>query len=140
MDLPRINALWARLDDYATSSPPGWQSIDLTGREYPTFDGHPWGPYYVHYTMDYYADFLRSLNAIHLRSVLADREPYLLDMLHSTVAGATSAGAPVDPETVVGAAALFRRPGPRPTKRPRPKWKRIARRLRARAGLAPRQG
>ena len=57
---PRINALWARLDDYATSST-GWQSIDLTRHEYPTYDGHPWGPYYVHYTMDYYADFLRSL-------------------------------------------------------------------------------
>ncbi len=51
--------------------------------------------------MDYYADFLRSLNAIHLRSVLADREPYLIEMLNSTVARP----APIDAVPAVSTAA-----------------------------------
>jgi hypothetical protein len=74
IDLPRLNGLWRELDEYAVAST-GWASIDLTDRAYPTFDGHPWGPYYVHYAMDYYRDFLTALNALHLRKVVSGLEP-----------------------------------------------------------------
>ncbi|MDT0275020.1 DUF6270 domain-containing protein [Blastococcus goldschmidtiae] len=67
IDLARYNDLWRRLDDYACSHD-GVVAIDLTDREYPTFDDHPWGPYYVHYTMDYYADFLAELHKVRLSS------------------------------------------------------------------------
>ena len=69
IDLPRSNELWRQLDDYASGST-GFPSIDLTARDYPTFEAHPWGAYYVHYSMDYYADFLTALNRLHLRRVL----------------------------------------------------------------------
>ncbi|MBM7797190.1 CDP-glycerol glycerophosphotransferase (TagB/SpsB family) [Microlunatus panaciterrae] len=65
LNVPLANALWATLDDYAVNST-GFDVIDLTRREYPTFDGHPWGPFYVHYTLDYYSDFLTALHKIHL--------------------------------------------------------------------------
>jgi hypothetical protein len=73
VDVPLLNRLWARLDDYAVSST-GFDAIDLTQREWPTSANHPWGPFYVHYSMDYYAEFLASLTTIHLRRVLARPE------------------------------------------------------------------
>lgn len=65
LDVERANQWWARLDDYAIEST-GFSAIDLTDREYATFDAHPWGAFYVHYTLDYYADFLAALHRIHL--------------------------------------------------------------------------
>ena len=65
IDVRRYNQLWRRLDDHACAHE-GFRTVDLTGREYATMDDHPWGPYYVHYTMDYYADFLVQLHKIHL--------------------------------------------------------------------------
>jgi hypothetical protein len=84
IDLPRLNELWSVLNDYAVSST-GYASIDLWQREYPSFDAHPWGPYYVHYAMDYYADFLSALNTIHLGRVLERGTPPLRDMLEQVV-------------------------------------------------------
>ena len=65
-----LNEQWRRLDDYAVEAG-GALEIDLTGGGYTSFDEHPWGPFYVHYTMDYYRDFLAELNLIHLRRSLA---------------------------------------------------------------------
>ncbi|SER65265.1 DUF6270 domain-containing protein [Psychrobacillus sp. OK032] len=36
--------------------------IDMTKKEYMSYEGHPWGPFYVHYTSDYYEDVLKELN------------------------------------------------------------------------------
>lgn len=69
IDVPRLNALWAELDDYATCST-GFAAIDLTHREYPTYAAHPWGPFWVHYEPDFYGDFLAALNQIHLSRFL----------------------------------------------------------------------
>jgi hypothetical protein len=80
IDVARYNQLWRQLDDYACDST-GFARIDLTAREYPSPEVHPWGPYYVHYSMDYYADFLAELNRLHLERVLADRDPVLQAML-----------------------------------------------------------
>jgi len=70
IDVPTLNRLWTELDDYAVAST-GFDVIDLTGGRYPTSPDHPWGPFYVHYSMDYYAEFLARLTCIHLRRVLS---------------------------------------------------------------------
>jgi hypothetical protein len=66
LDVPAANAYWNRLDDYAISTF-GWDSIDLRGLEAPSYAEHPWGPFYVHYTPDYYHRFLAELLKISLR-------------------------------------------------------------------------
>ena len=85
IDLDRYNDLWRRLDDHACSFE-GSAVIDLTGRQYPTFDDHPWGPYFVHYTMDYYADFLDELNRIHLTRARRPLETAMLAHVERGVA------------------------------------------------------
>jgi len=69
LDVERANQLWQRLDDIALAID-GWESIDLTEREYLSFEGHPWGVFYVHYTLDYYDEFLAALNTLHLSRAL----------------------------------------------------------------------
>ncbi len=66
LDVPRANELWSMLDDYAAERT-GCAVIDLTDRGFTSFADHPWGPFYVHYTMDYYHQFLAELHKIHLR-------------------------------------------------------------------------
>lgn len=71
IDVDRANQLWRELDDIASATT-GWDVIDLTEREYLSFRDHPWGVFYVHYTPDYYDEFLAALNALHLRRVLGE--------------------------------------------------------------------
>ena len=85
LQVKKMNKLWARLDDYAVEAGDA-DEIDLTGRGYTSFDDHPWGAFYVHYTMDYYRDFLAQLNLIHLRRALTGGERTLeLQMLDQVV-------------------------------------------------------
>jgi len=35
--------------------------IDMTQKKYISYDQHPWGPFYVHYTKDYYQDLFTRL-------------------------------------------------------------------------------
>ena len=65
-DTARTDALWTRLEDLVLERQ-AWDVIDLRDREYPTSDSHPWGAGYLHYSPDYYHDFLAALHAIHLR-------------------------------------------------------------------------
>ena len=85
----KSNELWSRLDDYAVAAGDALE-IDLTKQGYTSFDDHPWGPFYVHYTMDYYRDFLAALNLIHLRRALAGSgrsvELLMLDQVHEATA------------------------------------------------------
>jgi hypothetical protein len=69
LDVPRANELWARLDDHATSTY-GWDAIDLRAEGYTTTADHPWGPFWVHYTPDYYHRFLAELDLVDLRRSL----------------------------------------------------------------------
>jgi len=73
IDVPLANALWRRLDDHATSTY-GWDAIDLRDEGYLTCADHPWGPFYVHYTMDYYHRFLAELDLIDLRDRLSPED------------------------------------------------------------------
>jgi hypothetical protein len=97
IDIARYNRLWRQLDDYATAST-GFASIDLTDHDYSTMTDHPWGPYYVHYTMDYYVDFLTALNRLHLGRTLGSPEHDMVQQLltaleerQSAVVGAATA-------------------------------------------------
>lgn len=65
-DVRRGNQLWARLDDYAIDTH-GWQSIDLRHEGFTSVADHPWGPFYVHYSMDYYHRFLAELLGISIK-------------------------------------------------------------------------
>ena len=67
VDIDRLNDNWRLLDDLACSVE-GWHAVDLTDREYLSYKGHPWGVFYVHYTLDYYDEFLAALNVVHLAS------------------------------------------------------------------------
>jgi hypothetical protein len=69
IDVPVANELWSRLDEHAVTTY-GWDSIDLRDEGYVTHAEHPWGPFYVHYTMDYYPRFLAELDLIDLRDSL----------------------------------------------------------------------
>ncbi len=65
----RANAFWRRLNDHAKTAY-GWEHIDLSGEYYVTFPEHPWGPFDVHYTMDYYRRFQAELHRLALREEL----------------------------------------------------------------------
>lgn len=66
------NRFWARLNEHARSAY-GWESIDLRDEWYVTFTEHPWGPFPVHYTMDYYHRFQAELHRLVLqRELTAD--------------------------------------------------------------------
>jgi hypothetical protein len=73
LDVPRANELWAVLDDYCLDTF-GWESIDLRSEHAPSYAEHPWGPFYVHYTPDYYHRFMAELHKIHLRRSGLDPE------------------------------------------------------------------
>ena len=74
IDVKQFNRDWRLLDDLA-SAVDGWEQIDLTDREYRSFQGHPWGVFYVHYTFDYHDEFLAALNAIHLERCFDEGSP-----------------------------------------------------------------
>ncbi|MBW9214115.1 hypothetical protein KV102_04605 [Mumia sp. zg.B53] len=63
IDVEAANALWRRMDARAVEVL-GAAAIDLTDEVFPTYDEHPWGPFYVHYPTDYYQRFLAELHKI----------------------------------------------------------------------------
>lgn len=69
VNVRRANKLWARLDDYALQTH-GWTAIDLRAEGYTSYAEHPWKPFYVHYTPDYYHRFLAELLTIDLEDKL----------------------------------------------------------------------
>ena len=62
--------------------------MDLTDREYLSFKGHPWGVFYVHYTLDYYDEFLAALNGIHLTRFVGDHPIEAAMLEHNAAARA----------------------------------------------------
>lgn len=57
----RINQFRNRLDEHAITAY-GWDSIDLRAERYSAYAHHPWGPFWVHYTLDYHRRFLAELH------------------------------------------------------------------------------
>jgi hypothetical protein len=87
IDVRRFNAFWARLDDHAVATY-GWDQIDLRDLKAPTYAAHPWGPFYVHYTPDYYHRFLAELLKLSLRDRL---DPDTLEQLRRIESAAAEA-------------------------------------------------
>jgi hypothetical protein len=85
LDVERANAVWAELDDLCIAQF-GWEEIDIRAERCPTYADHPWGPFWVHYTPDYYHRFLAELHKIHLRHHPDDE--HLLDRLAAIEAAA----------------------------------------------------
>jgi hypothetical protein len=73
LNVRRANDLWAVLDQHCVDSY-GWESIDLRREGYTSFAEHPWGSFYVHYTLDYYHRFMAELHKIHLRTTGVDAD------------------------------------------------------------------
>lgn len=65
----RGNRFWARLNEHARTAY-GWDHVDLSRERFATFADHPWGPFEVHYTMDYYRRFQAELHRVVLREQL----------------------------------------------------------------------
>jgi Family of unknown function (DUF6270) len=80
LDLDAADAWWARLDDYAVEVH-GWAAIDLRDVAAPTYQRHPWGPGFLHFTSDYHHRFLAELNKISLRSRLDDDAMHRLEQV-----------------------------------------------------------
>jgi hypothetical protein len=70
-NVEKLNSLWDQLDSYAINTYK-WDYIELP--ESITFENHPWGPFYVHYTMDYYHQFLSQLHAIVIEDIVNGME------------------------------------------------------------------
>ncbi|KAA1418064.1 hypothetical protein FE697_000105 [Mumia zhuanghuii] len=85
IDVDSANALWSRMDARAVKVLRA-ASIDLTGDVFPTYDEHPWGPFYVHYPDDYYRRFLAEMHKI----VVADEGTASPQMVAEIESGARS--------------------------------------------------
>jgi hypothetical protein len=62
-NIPQLNFLWDKINQYVINT---YQTecIDMTKKFYLSFEEHPWGEFYTHFTMDYYLDFFNKLNNI----------------------------------------------------------------------------
>lgn len=69
LNVPRANALWARLDDYAITTH-GWTAIDLREEGWTSYSEHPWKPFYVHYNPEYNHRFLAEMLVLDLEKDL----------------------------------------------------------------------
>ncbi|OCA84639.1 DUF6270 domain-containing protein [Bacillus sp. FJAT-27986] len=58
-----LNQCWDELDQYVIDHYPV-SVIEINDKKYHTYNEHPWGPFYVHYTEDYYHNFLLKLHRI----------------------------------------------------------------------------
>jgi hypothetical protein len=82
LDVPALNAFWARLDDYAIQTH-GWDAIDLRDLGAPSYLEHPWGAFYVHYTPDYYHRFMAEMHKISLRPRVDDATWRRLELIEA---------------------------------------------------------
>ncbi|AUS11686.1 hypothetical protein EYI23_15225 [Bacillus subtilis] len=62
IDVDYYNRVWSKFDAYVLDSFSDVEAISLfENKKYNSYENHPWGKFYVHYTMDYYTDFLDQL-------------------------------------------------------------------------------
>ncbi|KGL38664.1 hypothetical protein DUK53_00240 [Listeria sp. SHR_NRA_18] len=63
VDIERLNGIWDMLDQYVVAHF-HVQILDMTQKKYTLDKDHPWGNFYVHYTRDFYHDFLFQLKEL----------------------------------------------------------------------------
>lgn len=66
-----LNQFWAELDQYVIDHFPV-SVIEVNDKLYYTYNEHPWGPFYVHYSEDYYHKFLLKLHRVVLENQIED--------------------------------------------------------------------
>lgn len=90
IDIEEINARWRQLDEELIALL-GAEVIDLTETEWATTDAHPWGPFHVHYSMEYYPLFLAELHRLSMQRTASSDVMAMLDEIAEATAGATRA-------------------------------------------------
>ncbi|QUW26421.1 hypothetical protein J8Y16_25765 [Bacillus cereus] len=70
IDVKELNKYWDTLDRYILEKF-NVQFIDLNEKKYFSYEQHPWGVFGVHYEMNYYGDFLKSLHKLVLANYLS---------------------------------------------------------------------
>lgn len=60
VDVEQSNFIWEHLNNHILENY-DVEILNLTKNDYYSFEDHPWGPFYVHYTMDFYNDALKEL-------------------------------------------------------------------------------
>ncbi|MBU8752341.1 DUF6270 domain-containing protein [Priestia megaterium] len=63
LDVEKGNNYWDQLDQYILDHF-DVATINLTDRQFLSVENHPWGPFHVHFEMDYYQEFLQKLHEI----------------------------------------------------------------------------
>lgn len=67
INVKKLNYLWNELDQYIIDNY-NVDTIDLTNNNYYSYNDHPWGMFYVHYSKDYYHDFLNRFHKIVIKN------------------------------------------------------------------------
>ncbi|MGJ8729364.1 DUF6270 domain-containing protein [Listeria aquatica] len=63
VDIERLNCIWNKMNDYIETHF-NVQILDMTQKKYRLEKEHPWGNFYVHFTKDFYHDFLQQLGEL----------------------------------------------------------------------------
>ncbi|MCY9262136.1 DUF6270 domain-containing protein [Bacillus haynesii] len=65
IDVDYYNKIWNTFDKHVKDTYKDIRTIELfDNKNYNSFENHPWGKFYVHYTLDYYHDFLEELKRV----------------------------------------------------------------------------
>ncbi len=70
INIEETNKLWDEMDRYI-SQKYHIPILDMTEKEYKINPSHAWGPFYCHYTNDFYHDFYSKLQKIHMEELSA---------------------------------------------------------------------
>lgn len=60
VNVEQSNFIWEHLNNHILEEY-NVEYLDMSKKEYVSFEDHPWGPFYVHYSLDYYSDALEEL-------------------------------------------------------------------------------
>ncbi|WP_141603612.1 DUF6270 domain-containing protein [Terrilactibacillus laevilacticus] len=58
-----LNKYWSKLNEYVVNSY-DVKCIDMTKKMYFSYENHPWGEFYIHFTKNYYYDFINKLQEV----------------------------------------------------------------------------
>lgn len=63
INVEQTNVIWDEMNEYVIQKH-DVLSLDMIDELYVSYESHPWGPFYVHFTKNYYHDFLRKLKIL----------------------------------------------------------------------------
>ena len=75
IDIHRINSLLDKMENYILDNYK-IGSLDMTDKQYLIAPNHAWGPFYCHYTSDFYHDFFNKLQSIQIHDLQQEAQNY----------------------------------------------------------------